>query len=646
LKTSVIHYRVADFLREHPPFDVIPLADLLTFSASGRVVFHEDDIYLFRKGEPCEAMLWVVQQGRIEMLDEIPAGEQLRDVLGPGDILGLKRHAAETVYQQTARTATEVILYTFDLSAFETLTSKYPETGRFLTAHLSAAARHTKALQLPVTRARLLTEQEKAVWLHAPAPSAQWLTRRSLSCAATLPVRAAAEQMAEAQSDAIAIVAANGHPLGLITNRELRDQIATGLIPLDAPAETIMNRRFPTAPTGLPTADYLLRMLCSRSPWLAITANGTAASPLQGLIVDTDLELTCGKNPVLLLREMLTAKNSTTLAYLWQRAEALLAETLVGPSVVEWLAQMISELRAVLLERVVQMASTELARAGQTPVGVAHCWLLFGAAGRRELMTSIVPELGLVYADPPPSQAAAAEKYFSMLAQTVMAKLIDCGLRAKPTAAQTEQHPRCQSLTAWKEFYQGQIRDPIGSQIYTAREYFDFHVVAGEAMLGAELQRLIGEELARSEAFIPVLANDTIAKLPPLTFYLDAVLETDGRANRTLDAEQTALTPLTDATRVLAFTTREVASANTLERLQQLAKALPQYTSTLTDAAEAWRIVCYHHTLAGLSQPGGNALIYSARLSRFEQRLLKTAFDSTRRLVELAASLHQRNGSQ
>lgn len=644
MKTSVIHYRVADFLREYPPFDVIALADLLLFSAHGRVVFHEDDIYLFRKGQPFEAVLWVVQQGRIEMLDETAAGEQLRDVLGPGDILGLGRNAAETAYQHTARTTTEVILYVFDQSAFEALTSKYPETGRFLTAHLSATARHTKALQLPVTRERLLTEQEKAVWLHASGPPAPWLARRLVTCEAALPVRAAAEQMARAESEAIAVVTADGHPLGLITNRELRDQIATGLVPLDAAVAIIMNRHFPTAPTNLQTADYLLRMLRGRSQWLALTDNGSAASPLRGLLADTDLEITCGKNPVLLLREIRMAENSSALAYLWQRAEAFLAETLAGPSVIEWLAQMISELRAVLIERVVQIASTELAHAGQTPAGIAHSWLLFGAAGRRELITSSVPEIGLVYA--PHGQEAAAEKYFSTLAQKVGAKLVACGLRAKQTDVETGQRRCCQTLTAWKEFYQGQIRDPIGSQIYTARECFDLHLVDGEVALGAELQQVISQELASSEVFIPVLANDTIAKLPPLTFYQGAVLETDGRAKRTLDIEQTALTPLTDAARVLTLATRDVSTANTLERLQRLTQTLSQHASILTDAAEAWRIVCYHHTLAGLSQQNGGAVIYPARLSRFEQRLLKTAFDSTRRLVELAASLHHLNVPQ
>lgn len=52
MKTSVIRYRVADFLREHPPFDSFSLEDLLTFSGGGRVIFHEDNIIVFQTERP------------------------------------------------------------------------------------------------------------------------------------------------------------------------------------------------------------------------------------------------------------------------------------------------------------------------------------------------------------------------------------------------------------------------------------------------------------------------------------------------------------------------------------------------------------------------------------------------------------------
>ena len=640
MKTSVIRYRVADFLRESPPFDSFSLADLLVFSGTGRVIFHEDDIYLFRKGQAREPLLWVIQQGKVEILDEAPTGAQLQDVLGPGDILGLGPLPPAGAYPHAARTATEVILYSFDLGAFETLVSRYPGAARFLTAHLSATARQTKALQAPAQKQRLLTEREKAVWLNAAYLPAALISQWGATCGPELPVGEAVERMTQAQSEAIAVVAAEGHPLGLMAKRELCEQVATGAIPADAPAEVFMHRRFPTAPPGLRTADYLLAMLRGRCQWLAITDDGSAGSPLQGIVSDSDLAVNCGRNPTLLMRGMLAARTDDELAYLRRQGGVFLAEGLVGPSVVEWCSQMAGELDAALAEGAVRLAVAEMTRDGSPHPGLPSCWLFFGRAGRQEVLTPTAPDLGVVYADPPRGEEGEAGEYFGALARQVAAKLQACGLGARQSPSRVSQDITCRTLSGWKEFYAGLIRDPIGNAVYAARAYFDFHVVSGDASLGAELKRMILAELESDQAFIPVLANDTLANLPPLTFYQGSVIETDGTPARTLDVEKTALDPIVDAARVWAFAGREVSGSNTLQRLGFSAGVTPQYASVLNDAAEGWRIVAYHHALAGLSDQDGGTVIQPWRLSRFEERLLKTAFDATRRLLALTSSIY------
>jgi CBS domain-containing protein len=639
MKTSVIRYRVADFLREHPPFDLFSLDDLLAFCGTGRVVFHEDDVRLFSKGEARDPVIRVVQQGRVEILAETPAGEHLQDVLGPGDILGLGRSPGGA-YSHTARTATEVILYSFDLSAFEALVGKYPEADRFLFAHTSAAARQTKALHAPANRERLLTERERAVWVNAAGPPTALKSRPLTACGPELAVREVAKLMGRVGGEAVAVVGADGHPLGLITSRELVSQVATGAVTPDAPAGALMNRRFPTAPPGLRSADYFLRMLPGRGQWLLVTADGSAQSPLQNVLADSDLAVHCGRNPVLLLREMLAAETVADLAYLYRRAGVLLAEGLVGSSVVEWFSLLFGEINAVLAERLVWIASQEMARAGRSAPALPTCWLFFGRAGRRESLTPAAPWLGLVYADPPPGAEEEVGKYFSTLVGKVAAKLQACGLRAGPGAAGTARGAACRTLSEWREFYVGLIRDPIGSAIYSAREYLDFQVVGGDRPLGLTLKEVLFEELGRSEVFIPVLANDTLANLPPLTFYQGSVIESDGALRRTLDVEQAALTPVVDAARVLALAGREVAAAHTLERLRLAAVSHPQYASTLNDAAEGWRVFAYHQALAEISTPGGGSVIQPQRLSRFEQRLLKSAFDATRRCLELTSTIY------
>src|SRR5688572_4721942 len=114
MQTSVILHRVADFLKQYPPFDALSAADLLDLAGSGRVKFHESEEFIYWQGDPKGPFVWVIQQGRVDLLD----GETLRDVLGAGDLVGLDRLTS-------ARTASDVILYALDAAKFEALAGRY-----------------------------------------------------------------------------------------------------------------------------------------------------------------------------------------------------------------------------------------------------------------------------------------------------------------------------------------------------------------------------------------------------------------------------------------------------------------------------------------------------------------------------------------
>src|SRR5205085_3342221 len=139
MKTAVIRRRVADFLKQHAPFDALPEADLLALAGSGRVRFHESEEYIFRQGDAPVPLLFVIQQGRVELLEEHPGGEQLRDVLGAGDLLGLDRFLGEGTQRHAARTASDVILYSVDAAMFGSLAASHAPVKRYLTAHFSVA---------------------------------------------------------------------------------------------------------------------------------------------------------------------------------------------------------------------------------------------------------------------------------------------------------------------------------------------------------------------------------------------------------------------------------------------------------------------------------------------------------------------------
>ena len=86
METSAISFRVADFLKKHPPFQAMEESDLLELAARGRVKFHEPNEYILWQGEPHRHQVFVIHQGTVSLWDEAASDAELRDVRGVGDM--------------------------------------------------------------------------------------------------------------------------------------------------------------------------------------------------------------------------------------------------------------------------------------------------------------------------------------------------------------------------------------------------------------------------------------------------------------------------------------------------------------------------------------------------------------------------------
>src|SRR6478735_1924629 len=103
METAEINHRVADFLKRHPPFNVVDEPDLLAFAGRGRVRFHEPHDYILWQGEPHRHQVFVIQQGTVSLWDEATGRGVLRDVRGQGDMLGLERYNGVSLSPYSAR---------------------------------------------------------------------------------------------------------------------------------------------------------------------------------------------------------------------------------------------------------------------------------------------------------------------------------------------------------------------------------------------------------------------------------------------------------------------------------------------------------------------------------------------------------------
>jgi CBS domain-containing protein len=445
--------------------------------------------------------------------------------------------------------------------------------------------------------------------------------------------------MTYTQADAVAVVDNDGVALGLITHRELHHRLACVPSSAGDTCESAMMTRFQTASANQTAESYLLQMMRNRSSILALTRDGTPASPVEALLSDKELSYFTGRNPVLLLSELLNVRTSAERRILLRQARSLAVEALTGPATVNRVTELATLFGAALAESIVQVAQAEVHGAIAAPVPC--CWLLFGRAGRSELIEPLQPEIGVVYGDPPEDQKADVARHFEAIADSVSLHLAACGLEKPGHASAEKDVLRFRSLSAWKEFFRGIITNPIENEIYTMRQFLDFRVLFGDLGLERELTEAITQDLQRNRQFIPVLANDALEHLPPMTFFRGLVIELDGARKETLDLGITALGPIIDAARVYALAAGSLKAKSTLERLDLAAATVPEAEAVFHEAAGAFRIASYYAAAAAMKNPSRSPLIEPSQLTKYDQRLLKTTFESVQKLIEFTSAPSQ-----
>lgn len=613
MKTSVIRHRVADFLKRHGPFDALLEQDLLDLAGSGRVRFHECGEYIFRQGDAKGQFVWIIQQGRVELLEERISGERLRDVLGEGDLLGLERFAGDGSCVYSARTATDVILYGVAASVFESLVPRYPAVQRFLSAHSSLAGALTFG---------------KSSWLDAEAPSVDFLRAGHVVVPRDTSTAEAAAQLSGARNGVATLVDDSGRPVGIITALELCTANA-------GPTQAAARPCRPTVIAPVTTRAAVREMLRARSEDLTITVDGTPESGLEAILTASELALFSGYNPSRLVNMIGQAASVGEIIPLLERTKRVVLDGLAQPPDVDDCCRIGSEVAAAMARACIRLAHTNLLEAGMTQPEVPSCWVMVGMPARGDRVLPGLPAVAVVYDNSDESFRPEDSLYFARLAGETMLRFHACGFTGLHLLWPEGSQPSM-SLSEWRRFYCETIRNPVGHDLYVRREFFDLQSLAGDPSIFQRLKENILLELRDHETAVPLLANDTLVQLPPLTFFRGLVLELDGAQQDSFDIASTAITPIADAARVFAIAKRRLAPANTLERLAAAELDFPEGATIFPEAAGAFRTALYYQTLAGALEAGSR--IDPGKLGKFDQLLLKTAFSSIQRLLEFTTS--------
>lgn len=642
----MIAVRIADFLKQYPPFQYMEVQSLRQLAAMGKVKFHEGGEIVFSAGQPRDKWIYVLQQGKVQIVSEDGEKEELIDLRGPGDILGLQGIRSDEPYSHTSKTETDTILYGLPRETFSEMAGNCAEARRYLAAYFSLSpAFHWRESHAsgggssdfsngPVTL--------RKGGLLEVGPVHEGGRARLFTVGLQTPLRAVAQQLQSRRVDCVLVVDAAGLPVGKVSNGDLRDQLVQRALDPDMPVEQIMCRDLIAAHPSENTGDLLIKLTRFAKTLLVVTEDGSLASKPVGLITERNLFLQYGRFPTVIGEAISSAPDVPALRVLRDRIEALILEFLETRESLTWLMDLVGVLNRKMVQRIIELELAQMAAIGMGPAPVEFAWLMMGSGGRDELLIRSAVYHALVFEDPEPGQIDAVQRFFRTLAYQVAASIRQCGFMESQQNILAQNPAWCLSLSAMTQRFMRMIEEPVRAHVYSARDAFDFRCVCEQpCRLALALRKGIEETLLEHPGFVRHMAKDSLLHQPPRTIFQGYVVDQQGAQRDELAIKSHALLPLVDVGRVFCLESLSLNQTATYKRLADAALRAPVDSTQrrlLSEASEAFLVGQFARISQGLRTGTDGAVIYPSEMDPQTRTLMVTAFRTIYDLLEQTAN--------
>lgn len=632
---NTIAERITDFLKHYPPFSSLEYAKLLEISKSCQVLYLEKNQTLFKINDSTHSFFYVVASGAIGLSVTSDTDDVLIDKCDEGDILGLRPFFAKNNYLMTAKAREESIVYAIPIETFKPYVAANPEVLSFL---LESFASNTRNPYDKNHKGKLVSEnviyndQNAEIQYYQPIK----YTENPITASPTDIVKFVAQTMASSKIGSM-IIHENRKPIGIVTDKDLRSKIATGLYSIDVTIDKIMSSPVITVADNLSIAEAQIMMLKHNVSHLCVTKDGTNDSEITGIITEHDIVVAQANNPGVLLKQSKRAQKSSDLKEVREKLTDLIQHSLDKNVPINHITSIVGEINLAITKRAIELAIEKIG----TPPPAQFAWMNMGSQGRKEQLLLTDQDNAIVFEDVPEDKYDAVKKYFIDLAEKVTKTLNKVGYEYCPAEMMASNPLWCKSVTDWQHQFKGWINAPGEKGILMCTIFFDYDFVYGNEDLVDAISNTIHEETNDNQLFFAYLGADALKNPPPLGFFRQFLVESDGEHKDTFDLKGRALMPLIDAARILSLSKGIKNVANTISRYSKLAELEPQNASVYEACADAFAELLKFRTEEGLKNENDGRYLNLSELSKLDKVKLKNDFQPINDIQEVIKNRFQ-----
>ena len=627
--------RITDFLKHYPPFSSLEYAKLLEISKSCQVLYLEKNQTLFKINDSTHSFFYVVASGAIGLSVTSDTDDVLIDKCDEGDILGLRPFFAKNNYLMTAKAREESIVYAIPIETFKPYVAANPEVLSFL---LESFASNTRNPYDKNHKGKLVSEnviyndQNAEIQYYQPIK----YTENPITASPTDIVKFVAQTMASSKIGSM-IIHENRKPIGIVTDKDLRSKIATGLYSIDVTIDKIMSSPVITVADNLSIAEAQIMMLKHNVSHLCVTKDGTNDSEITGIITEHDIVVAQANNPGVLLKQSKRAQKSADLKDVREKLTDLIQHSLDKNVPINHITSIVGEINLAITKRAIELAIEKIG----TPPPAQFAWMNMGSQGRKEQLLLTDQDNAIVFEDVSEEKYDAVKNYFLELAEKVTKTLNKVGYEYCPAEMMASNPLWCKSVTDWQHQFKGWINAPGEKGILMCTIFFDYDFVYGNENLVDAISNTIHEETNDNQLFFAYLGADALKNPPPLGFFRQFLVESDGEHKDTFDLKGRALMPLIDAARILSLSKGIKNVANTISRYSKLAELEPQNAPVYEACADAFAELLKFRTEEGLKNESDGRYLNLSDLSKLDKVKLKNDFQPINDIQEVIKNRFQ-----
>jgi CBS domain-containing protein len=631
---NAIAERIADFLKEYPPFNILSFEELKIVALSLRVVNLEKNKTLFQINDVLHDSFYVVASGVINLSVISDAEETLLNKCVEGDVFGLRPFFAKNNYMMTAKAREESIVYAIPIAIFRPFVAQNGEVLNFL---LESFANNTTNPNDLENKGKLLSDN--VVFSSQPSEIQYF---QSLSYNKT-PLKVGSDaiikDVAQLMTDNLinnVIVSNQNYPIGIVTDTDMRSKIATGRFSITSTIDRIMSSPVITVTENVSLAEAQLLLLKYNVSHLCVTQDGTDKTVVKGIISEHDLVVAQASNPGILIKEVKRSQDAKDLKRVRTKLSDLIQTSIAKNIPLLHITNIASEINLAIIKRSVELAILDL---GSPPARFA--WLSLGSQGRKEQLLITDQDSILIFEDVVTEKYRDVKDYFLKLAKRAVDTLEKVGYAPCPNGHIASNLNWCKSLTDWTKQYVNWINNPGEKNNNISSIFFDYEVAIGDPKIEEAITETVFKNAVKNKLFFDYLGNDALRKPPPLSFFKKFNVEEEGINKDRFDIKTRALMPLIDGARLFVISQNIKGIDNTYLRFKQLAMVDSKHSEIYLNCAEAFLLLSKFRTLEGLKNDSNGQFINLEELSKVDREKLKNALVPMKELEDLIKDTFQ-----